>query len=125
MGYGLPGALGAKAAFPDRQVVSLSGDGGFLMTVQELATAVQFDLPVVALVVNDHCLTSIRRGQERDFGATLGVELHNPDFVKLAEAFGALAWRVDSPETFRGALRQALGAGVMSVIEIAHTWPDS
>jgi acetolactate synthase-1/2/3 large subunit len=125
MGYGLPGALGAKAAFPDRQVVSLSGDGGFLMTAQELATAVQFDLPVVALVVNDHCLTSIRRGQEREFGATLGVELHNPDFVKFAESFGARAWRVDTPEAFRLALRAALAAGVASVIEIAYTWPDS
>lgn len=119
MGYGLTGAIGAKAAFPGRQVVALCGDGGLMMTVQELATAIQFDLSVLVVVANDHCLTSIKNGQEREFGHSWGVDLHNPDFVQLAESFGARGWRVENPEEFRLAVREALRSEVVGLVEVA------
>src|SRR5207244_8792587 len=81
MGYGLPAALGAKAAFPGRPVLAVAGDGGFQMSAMELATAVQENLPVVVLLVNDSCLTLIKSTQERRYERRfIGVDLHNPDF---------------------------------------------
>jgi len=118
MGYGLPAAIGAKIAFPDRQVVSVSGDGGFLMTCGELATAVKYDLHVVAVVANDSCLGSIWRMQEDRFpGRHIGVELRNPDFVRLAESFGAVGIGVDRPEELRPAVERALEMDGPVVIE--------
>ena len=119
MGYGLPAAIGAQVAFPDRQVVSISGDGGFLMTCGELATAVKYDLPLVAVVASDNCLGSIKRMQVDRFpGRHVGVDLYNPDFVRLAESFGATGIRVDRREALRPALERALGMGGTVVIEV-------
>src|SRR5207245_11407793 len=81
MGYGIPAALGAKAAFPERCVVAVVGDGCFLMSAMELATAVQEKLPVIVVLVNDRSLTLIKAIQQRRFGNRfLGVDLVNPDF---------------------------------------------
>src|SRR5262249_50046121 len=89
MGYGIPAALGAKAAFPERTVVSVVGDGCFLMSGMELATAVQEDLPIVVVLVNDSSLTLIKALQQRRYeGRYLGVDLRNPDFGRFARAFG-------------------------------------
>ena len=111
MGYGLPAALGAKAAFPERTVVAVVGDGGFLMSGMELATAVQERLPVVVVLVNDNSLTLIRATQERRYGGRfIGVDLHNPDFGALARAFGVRYARADSDDAFETALREALDA---------------
>src|SRR5438128_2501757 len=119
MGHAFPAALGAKVAFPGRQVVSVSGDGCFLMTGQELATAVQHGINVVAIIVNDHCLTGIAALQDTHYnGRRIGVELHNPDFVRLAESFGALGLRVVRPEEFKPALQEALQAERPALIEI-------
>jgi acetolactate synthase-1/2/3 large subunit len=107
LGWGLATALGAKAACPDRPVLSVNGDGGFMFTVQELATAVQHRLAVVAVVFNDGAFGNVRTFQKQNFGGRLiGVELRNPDFVKLAEAFGAQGLRATTPEGLRAALRQ-------------------
>ncbi|MBM4079980.1 MAG: thiamine pyrophosphate-binding protein, partial [Planctomycetes bacterium] len=119
LGFGLPEAIGAKATFPDRPVVAFCGDGGFMMTCQELATAVQFGLNVVTVVVNDNCFTSIKGGQQHQFGGRfIGVDLRNPDFVKFAESFGALARRVERPEEFRPSLEWALKASAPALIEV-------
>jgi thiamine pyrophosphate-dependent acetolactate synthase large subunit-like protein len=119
MGHAFPAALGAKVAFPDRQVVSVSGDGCFLMTGQELATAVQHGINVVAIVINDRCLTGIAALQDAHYGGRrIGVELVNPDFVRLAESFGALGLRVVKPEEFKPALEKALQAEKPALIEI-------
>ncbi|MFV1968201.1 MAG: thiamine pyrophosphate-binding protein [Pirellulaceae bacterium] len=119
MGYGLPAALGAKAAFPQRQVVAVAGDGGFLMTSQELACAVQEKLPVITIVINDRCLSAIKGIQKRSFdGRYIAVDLVNPDFVRLAEAYGALGLRVQALEEFEPALHQALEADRPALIEI-------
>lgn len=119
LGYALPAALGAKAAFPDRPVVSVSGDGGFVMTCQELATAAQAGLSIAAVVVNDNCFTSIKGGQVRRFGGRcLAVDLRNPDFVALAAAFGLKGVRVSDDAGLSEAVRAALRAEATTLIEL-------
>jgi len=112
MGYGLPAALGAKAALPERTVVAVAGDGCFLMSGMELATAVQERLPVVLIVVNDGSLTLIKAIQQRRYESRfLGVDLQNPDFGVLAQAFGVRSWHVATDAAFETALREAVGVG--------------
>lgn len=119
MGYGLPAALGAKAAFPDRTVVAVTGDGCFLMSGMELASAVQEKLPVIVVLVNDNCLTLIRATQERRYQSRfIGVDLVNPDFSLFARAFGVRAWQVDADATFEAALREAVALGEPALIEV-------
>jgi acetolactate synthase-1/2/3 large subunit len=109
LGSGFPTALGAKVANPDRPVVAITGDGGFMFGVQELATAVQFKIGVVTLVFNNNAYGNVRRDQRQHFdGRVVASDLVNPDFVKLAESFGVGAARVTSPEVFRPALEKAL-----------------
>jgi len=119
MGYGLPAAIAAKAVHPDRPVVCLAGDGDFMMTGQELATAVQEELGVVVLVVNNAMYGTIRMHQERHYpGRIVGTDLRNPDFVAYARAFGAHAALVERSEDFGPALGEALQCGRPAVIEL-------
>jgi acetolactate synthase I/II/III large subunit len=119
LGSGFPTALGAKVAHPDRPVVAITGDGGFMFGVQELATAVQFNIGVVTLVFNNNAYGNVRRDQRECFdGRVVAADLLNPDFVKLAESFGVAAARVTSPETFRSALEKALANGGPCLIDI-------
>ena len=119
LGSGFPTALGAKVAHPNRPVVAISGDGGFMFGVQELATAVQFNIGVVVLVFNNNAYGNVRRDQlERFDGRVVASDLVNPDFVRLAESFGVSAARVTSPKTFRAALEKALAHGGPYLIDI-------
>jgi acetolactate synthase-1/2/3 large subunit len=119
MGYGLPAALGAKAALPERTVLAVAGDGCFLMSGMELATAVQERLPVVLVVVNDGSLTLIKAIQERRYDKRfLGVDLHNPDFVTFAKAFGVRSWSVDTDASFEAALREAIASERPALVEV-------
>jgi acetolactate synthase-1/2/3 large subunit len=119
LGSGFPTALGAKVAHPDRPVVAITGDGGFMFGVQELATAVQFKIGVVVLVFNNNSYGNVRRDQRERFeGRIVASDLVNPDFVKLAESFGVGAARVTSPEGFRPALEKALANGGPYLIDI-------
>jgi acetolactate synthase-1/2/3 large subunit len=119
LGSGFPTALGAKVAHPDRPVVAITGDGGFMFGVQELATAVQFNIGVVTLVFNNNAYGNVRRDQRERFdGRVVASDLVNPDFVKLAESFGAGAARVTSPQELRPALEKALAHGGPYVIAI-------
>lgn len=119
LGYGYATALGAQAAHPDRCVVSINGDGGFMYTMPELATAVLHELPVVALVFNDHAFGNVQTIQNRWYGGrTIATRLRNPDFVELARAFGAIGLRAHTPEELRGALRSAFAARRPAVIDI-------
>jgi len=112
LGSGFPTALGAKVANPDKPVVAITGDGGFMFGVQELATAVQFDIGVVTLVFNNNAYGNVRRDQRERFdGRVVAADLVNPDFVKLAESFGVAAARVTSPDHFKAALEKALAHG--------------
>ncbi len=119
MGHGIPAALGAKAAFPDRTVVAIEGDGCFQMCGMELATAVQEKLPIIVVLVNDNCLSLIKSTQERKFDRRfIGVDLVNPDFCKFAEAFGVRSWRVSDDAAFETALREAMATNEPSLIEV-------
>jgi acetolactate synthase-1/2/3 large subunit len=118
LGFGLPAAMGAKIACPERQVVVVCGDGGFLFTGQELATAVQYGVNVVVVVFNDGGYGSISRLQRAYFGSTFAADLVNPDFVRLAEAFGAWAARAGTPEEVGAALAAALAANRPVLIEV-------
>lgn len=119
LGFGFNTALGVKVAHPDKAVVAVSGDGGFLFGVQELATAVQYGINLVTIVFNNSSFGNVRRDQLERYGSRfLGAELRNPDFVKLADSFGALALRAESPADLRTALERALAAGAPAVIEV-------
>jgi acetolactate synthase-1/2/3 large subunit len=119
LGSGFATALGAKVANPDKPVVAITGDGGFMFGVQELATAVQFNIGVVTLVFNNNAYGNVRRDQRQRFdGRVVAADLVNPDFVKLAESFGVAASRVTSPDHFRPALEKALAHSGPSLIAI-------
>ena len=110
MGFGLPAAMGAKAAHPDKDVVCITGDGSIQMNIQELATCKHFDLPVVVLLLNNGYLGMVRQWQEFFYDnrySEVTVEAQ-PDFVKLAEAYGHVGMRVEKTEDLEGALREAL-----------------
>jgi acetolactate synthase-1/2/3 large subunit len=119
LGSGFPTALGAKVAHPDRPVVAITGDGGFMFGVQELATAVQYRIGVVTLVFDNQAYGNVRRDQRTVFdGRVVAADLVNPDFVRLAESFGVGAERVGSPSAFRPALERALADGGPRLIAI-------
>jgi acetolactate synthase-1/2/3 large subunit len=119
LGFGFPTALGVKVAFPQRPVVSVTGDGGFMFAVQELATAVQYGINLVTLVFNNESYGNVYRDQQQQFGGrVLGSELVNPNFVALAESFGVSASSVSSPQALRPALERALAADRPVLIEV-------
>jgi len=119
MGYGVPAAVAAKLVHPDRIVVCIAGDGDFSMTGQELVTAVQYDAPVVVLVVDNAMLGTIRMHQERHFpGRVSGTDLVNPDFAALGHAYGGFGERVDRAEDFPAAFERALEANVPAVLHL-------
>lgn len=119
LGSGFPTALGAKVAYPERPVVAITGDGGFMFAVQELATAVQYGIGVVTLVFNNQSYGNVRRDQRQVFdGRVVAADLVNPDFVKLAESFGVRGARVTSPDALQPALEAALADGGPSLIAI-------
>lgn len=118
MGYGVPAAVAAKARHPARDVVGFTGDGDFLMTGQELATAMQYDLAPIILVINNGMYGTIRMHQEREYPARVwGTELENPDFAAYARAFGAHGELVVRTEEFAPAWERAVASGKAAVIE--------
>jgi len=119
LGYGFPTALGVVAAHPDKKVIQISGDGGFMFNVQELASAVQYKLPITTVIFNDKRFTNVQRQQKEWFGGrVIASDLHNPDFVKLAESFGALGLRVDGPDKLRAAIETAFAQDEPAIIEV-------
>lgn len=118
MGYGVPASVGVSLARPDKKVVVVVGDGGFQMTLQELATITELDLPIVICLINNRSLGIIRQWQELYYGAPFQVELDNPDFVKLANAYHIQAKRVDSPGDILPAVRDALKLNKPVLIEV-------
>jgi acetolactate synthase I/II/III large subunit len=119
MGYGVPAAVAAKVVAPDRTVICFSGDGDFLMLGQELATAIQYQLPIVVLVVDNGMYGTIRMHQERQFpGRVVGTDLVNPDFAAYAHAFGAYGENVERTEDFAAAFERALEAGHPAVVTL-------
>jgi acetolactate synthase-1/2/3 large subunit len=119
LGFGFATALGVAAAHRDKAVIQVSGDGGFMFNVQELATAVHYGLNLVTIVFNDNTFTNVQRQQDEWFeGRRIGSDLTNPDFVKLAESFGASAHRVTTPKALEAVLPRALGEKGPTLIEV-------
>jgi len=116
MGFALPAAIAAKLVHPDRRVVTVNGDGGFLMNMQELETAVRLKTPIVNVIWENQQYGSIVWKQDKKFGRHFGTDFANPDFVKLAESFGMPAWRCESIDDYPERLRQALDLDVPSLI---------
>ena len=123
LGWGFPAALGAAVALPDRPIVALTGDGGFLMTAQELATAVRYRLRLIALVHNDSAYGAIKNIQRRRYeDRFLDVDLNNPDFLRLADAYDIPATRLHDADSLAKALRAALERPGPSLIEVPDQW---
>lgn len=119
LGYAYPTALGAKVACPDKKVLSISGDGGFMFNVGELSTAVAHGIDVVAIVMNDGAFGNVKRIQQTTYGGRMiGVDLHNPNFVALASSFGMRATKAETPDQLRDALRTAFASPGPALIEI-------
>ncbi len=116
MGFALPAAIAAKLVHPDRNVITVAGDGGFLMNFQELETAMRLRTPIVNVLWENRQFGSIVWKQDKRFGRHFGTDFTNPDFVKLAESFGMPAWRCESVEEYPQRLRQALALDVPSLI---------
>jgi acetolactate synthase I/II/III large subunit len=116
MGIALPTAIAAKLVHPGRKVVTVNGDGGFLMNVQELETAVRLRTPVVNVIWENRQFGSIVWKQDKKFGRHFGTDFTNPDFVKLADAFGMPAWHIEAVDDFGPTLRRALDLDVPSLI---------
>jgi acetolactate synthase I/II/III large subunit len=116
MGFAIPAAIAAKLVHPDRAVVAVNGDGGFLMNCQELETAMRLKTAFVTVIWENQQFGSIVWKQDKKFGRHFGVDFTNPDFVKLAESFGMPAWRIGGVEEFGSRLREALALDVPSLI---------
>ncbi|MBB5551194.1 thiamine pyrophosphate-dependent enzyme [Rhizobium lentis] len=131
LGFGFNTALGVKVANPDKAVISVSGDGGFMFGVQELATAVQHKIAVVAIVFNNSAYGNVLRDQKQTYeGRYLGSDLTNPDFVALGESFGVKSFKATSPGELREVLEKALSLNEPVLIEVpiekgseASPWP--
>jgi acetolactate synthase-1/2/3 large subunit len=119
MGYGVPAAVAMKRLYPERTVVCLAGDGDFLMNGQEFATAVQYDLPFITVIVDNGMYGTIRMHQEREYpGRISATELRNPDFAAYARAFGGFGVSVERTEDFPAAFRQAQASGKPAIVRL-------
>lgn len=117
MGIAVPGAIGAKLAFPDRKIVAVTGDAGFLMNSQEIETALRIKTPIVILIWNDSAYGLIEWKQMNQFGRKSNIDFNNPDFVKYAESFGAKGYRIEKGEDLLPTLKKALADNTVSVID--------
>ncbi len=125
LGYALSASIGAAIARPDRPVVVLTGDGGMLFNIQELATAVQHRVPLTVVVFNDDAYGVLKPQQQDRYGRTFATDLVNPDLVKMAESFGADGVRVTSADQLRNELSTAVENDRVTVIEmpVSIPWP--
>lgn len=117
MGIAVPGAVAAKLIYPDRHIVAVTGDGGFLMNSQELETAARVGAPFVVLILNDKTYGLIKWKQIERFGRPAFVDFTNPELVRYAESFGARGYRIESASELVRALRAALSENTMAVID--------
>jgi acetolactate synthase-1/2/3 large subunit len=125
MGFSLPSAIVAKLLYPKRNVVALCGDGGFLMNLQDLETACRLGLNIVVVIFNDSGYNLIKWKAEKKFGTSFGVDFSNPDFVRLAESFGAVGIRLESSREFQDVLGDALTKTVPVIIDVPIDYSDN
>jgi acetolactate synthase-1/2/3 large subunit len=121
MGYGMPAAVAMQRLYPARRIVSINGDGDFLMNGQEFATAVQYGLPVVVVVLDNASYGTIRMHQEREFpGRVMATDLINPDFAAYARAFGGFGVTVERTADFASAFEAACASGQPAIVHVKY-----
>lgn len=125
MGIGIPGAIASKLTCPERNVVAIVGDGGFMMTSSELETASRMKAPFVSVIFNDRGYGLIKLRQEKNYGRSIGVDFENPDFVKYAESFGAAGYRVSSAKELEKVLAKCLKDGALAVIDVPIDYSEN
>tara|TARA_R110001599_G_scaffold337686_1_gene556199 strand:- start:16429 stop:18069 length:1641 start_codon:yes stop_codon:yes gene_type:complete len=125
MGIGVPGAIAAKMAFPDRNVLTITGDAGFMMNSQEIETALRYGVAIVIMIWSDSEYGLIKWHQQRRFGHFNNIGFTNPDFVKYAESFGAKGYRVESAEQLAPTLRQAFADNTVVVVDVAVDYSEN
>ena len=120
MGYGVPAAVAMKRLYPERTVICLAGDGDFLMNGQEFATAVQYELPIVVVIVDNGMYGTIRMHQEREYpGRISATTLRNPDFPAYARAFGGFGVSIERTQDFPDAFGAAIASGKPAIVRLA------
>ncbi|WP_305907896.1 acetolactate synthase large subunit [Methylomarinum sp. Ch1-1] len=125
MGIGVPGAIAAKLVHPERKVLTITGDAGFMMNSQEIETALRYQIPIVIMIWNDGEYGLIKWHQQRRFGRTGFIEFNNPDFVKYAEAFGAKGYRVNAADQLLPTLKQAFADDTVVVIDVPVDYSEN
>jgi acetolactate synthase-1/2/3 large subunit len=125
MGIGVPGAIAAKMTYPDRQVMTITGDAGFMMNSQEIETAMRHKVPIVIMIWNDSEYGLIKWHQDRRFGRHGDISFTNPDFVKYAEAFGAKGYRVNAADELLPTLQQAFADNTVVVVDVAVDYSEN
>ena len=117
MGIALPGAIAAKLVYPERNILAVAGDSGFMMNSQEIETAVRLGLNITVIIFNDNKYGLIEWHQLRHYGRKSHIDVTNPDFVKFAESFGAKGYKVESADALEGILKTAMNDGTVSIID--------
>ncbi|MBT7951008.1 MAG: hypothetical protein HN764_05235 [Gammaproteobacteria bacterium] len=126
LGYGYPTSLGVKVGNPDKKVIAIAGDGGFMFNSGELATAVKYQISTVTIIFTDNSFANVARAQTLRYGGrVIGTDLHNPDFVKFAESFGAIGYRAETPEKLREMLKRGLDDKGPVIIEVPMPEKDN
>jgi len=125
MGIGVPGAIAAKMAYPDKNVLTITGDAGFMMNSQEIETALRYNVAIVIMIWNDSEYGLIKWHQERRFGHSNNISFNNPDFVKYAESFGAKGYRVEKAEDLATTLQKAIADNTVVVVDVAVDYSEN
>ncbi len=125
MGIGIPGAIAAKMVYPDRKVLTIIGDAGFMMNSQEIETALRYQIPIVIMIWNDSEYGLIKWHQERRFGHSNNINFNNPDFVKYAESFGAKGYRVDKAQDLVPTLEKAFLDNTVVIVDVAVDYSEN
>jgi len=125
MGIGIPGAIAAKMAYPNKKVLTITGDGGFMMNSQEIETALRYQVPIVIMIWNDGQYGLIKWHQERRFGRSGNISFNNPDFVKYAESFGAKGYRVEKARELVPTLEKAFADNTVVVIDVPVDYSEN
>lgn len=124
MGFSVPGAIAAKILNKDKRVVAIVGDGSFQMTASEFITAVNYNLPITVIILNDGAYGIIKYEQEKVFGGSFGVDFRNPDFVKLAQAYGGEGFRINSAKNLTSTLKKALNSEKVAIVDVPITYKN-
>ncbi|TCK17712.1 acetolactate synthase-1/2/3 large subunit [Thiogranum longum] len=125
MGIGVPGAIAAKMAFPDKNVLTITGDAGFMMNSQEIETALRYQVPIVIMIWNDSEYGLIKWHQERRFGHSNNISFNNPDFVKYAESFGAKGYRVEKTQDLQATLEKAFADKTVVIVDVPVDYSEN